>query len=271
MLQNLLANAIRHSDKPPVIHVHAQERDGNWLFSVADNGPGIAPDDLEKIFNPFKRLDRKEQGAGLGLAICRKIIESHGGKIWCESKLGVGASFLFTLPKTEAVSDTESSATPPILSPRTQSVDGVLTLARILLVDDNEADIELNRIMLTERAKLRCDLLIASDGKEALAMLQNAAKESNPIDLILLDINMPGMTGFELMAEMQKQDMSQDTLVVMCTTSSYDIDKRMAASLGAVGYLTKPPQSSLLKEIIDQSGRLHLSQEGDSYALLRVA
>lgn len=273
LFQNLLANSIRHSESSVTIHVSAEENEDHWQLMVRDNGPGIAPEQLEKIFDPFKRLSQRkgdEQGLGLGLAINKKIIESHGGEIWCESKLGVGTSFLFTLPKAAAKTE-ESAAAVPITSTNPKTVGIARTVARLLLVDDNEADIELNRIMLTERAKLRCDLLTACDGKEALIQLQNAAKENNPIDLILLDINMPGMSGFELMAEMRKEQLLPNAMVVMCTTSAYDVDKRMAASLGAAGYLTKPPQFSLLKDIIDQCGRLNLRQEGENYVLLRAA
>jgi len=100
LLQNLIANAIHHSEDSVTIHVSAKKQEDNkWLFSVSDNGPGIAEDDLERIFVPFKRLmSKRKGGAGLGLAICRKIIDLHDGKIWCKSQPGSGAAFHFTLP-----------------------------------------------------------------------------------------------------------------------------------------------------------------------------
>jgi len=144
-------------------------------------------------------------------------------------------------------------------------------LARVLLVDDNELDIELSTVFLIEQPKLRCNRLVAHDGKQALTILRQAAREGNPIDLVLLDINMPVMTGFELMAEMHKDPQLRDTLVVMLTTSDYDKDQRMAEALGAVGYITKPPKFEDLKAVIERSAYLRLRAEGALQALMRTA
>jgi len=102
LLQNLIGNAIRYrrGDVQCRIEISAERRDGEWLFSVADNGPGIDPQDAERIFQPFKRLERGKSGTGLGLAICRRIVEQHGGRIWVDSERGKGATFRFTLPAT---------------------------------------------------------------------------------------------------------------------------------------------------------------------------
>jgi signal transduction histidine kinase len=253
LLQNLVANAIQHSGLPVTVHVSAGLCDDHWRIEVRDNGPGIEAEYLEKIFDPFRRLshDKGDRPAsGLGLTISRKIVETHGGKIWCRSELGHGSSFLFTLPRV---------------------AEAAKTLARVLLVDDNPADIELNQLMLMKYGKLRCEVLTARDGKEALAILRKAAQENNAIDLVLLDINMPVMSGFELLSVMGKEQMLARTQVVMCTTSSYDKDERTAKSLGATGYLTKPPQLAQLKAIVDRCQSLSLAQEGDGYALRRAA
>ncbi|WP_425498620.1 PAS domain-containing sensor histidine kinase [Natrinema salinisoli] len=101
MLQNLLSNAINYSgDKPPQIHVDAERRGEMWTISIHDEGIGIAPDDQERVFEIFKRLHGREayEGAGIGLALCQRIIERHGGEIWVESELGEGATFSFALP-----------------------------------------------------------------------------------------------------------------------------------------------------------------------------
>lgn len=274
LFQNFVSNAIRHCDTPVTIHVSAEEREDHWKLVARDNGPGIAAEHFEKIFDPFTRFSQSkgdDPGLGLGLAINRKIVESHGGKIWCESELGAKTSFLFTLPKVTAPAAAKPSASPPVPSPIPQPVGAASKRAAILLVDDNDGDIKLNRIMLIEAAKLRCDVLTACNGKEALATLQNAVRHGNPIDLVLLDINMPIMSGFDLLAQMNKEEALRHTLVVMCSTSDSDMDQRKAASLGAAGYLTKPPNFSVFKDIIDQSGRLRLCQEGDDYVLRRAA
>jgi len=104
LFQNLLVNSIKYrSDESPRIHVSAQSRPGEWLFSVKDNGIGIEPQYAEKIFGIFKALQRRDRnsGTGMGLAICRKIVSRHGGRIWVESSLGNGAVFYFTLPRKE--------------------------------------------------------------------------------------------------------------------------------------------------------------------------
>jgi signal transduction histidine kinase len=98
LFENLLRNAIQQrGDAPPRIHVSGQQRGGEWLFAVEDNGPGIAAEDLERIFRPFERLSRNHEGAGLGLAICQAIVTGHGGRIWAESVVGAGTKFYFTL------------------------------------------------------------------------------------------------------------------------------------------------------------------------------
>jgi len=96
LFENLLRNALDHcGDAPPRIQVNAVARDGEWLFSVRDNGPGIDAEDLDRIFRPFETLGR--QRPGLGLAICREIVTGHGGRLWAESAPGAGATFYFTL------------------------------------------------------------------------------------------------------------------------------------------------------------------------------
>jgi light-regulated signal transduction histidine kinase (bacteriophytochrome) len=106
LFQNLLANAVKfHGPDPPRIRVEAVERGGEWLFSVKDNGIGIDAKYSEQIFEIFKRLHTRSEypGTGIGLAICRKVVGRHGGRIWVESELGRGATFYWTLPVLEEV------------------------------------------------------------------------------------------------------------------------------------------------------------------------
>ena len=102
VFQNLIGNAIKFCrDKPPRIHISAELIDQNWRFSVRDNGIGMDQWNLEKIFGVFQRLHTPElfPGTGIGLAICKEIVERHGGRIWVESEKGVGSVFYFTIPR----------------------------------------------------------------------------------------------------------------------------------------------------------------------------
>ena len=101
VFQNLISNALKYrKEEPPEIHISAVSQGTAWRFSVRDNGIGIDPQYKEKIFGVFKRLhrDQKYSGTGIGLAICQRVVERYGGRIWVESSPGNGATFFFTVP-----------------------------------------------------------------------------------------------------------------------------------------------------------------------------
>ena len=274
LFQNLIVNAIKHCDTPVAVHISAVKQDGRWLFRVQDNGPGIEDKYLQAIFNPFRRITyRKEdgQGLGMGLAICRKIVDLHGGSITCESEPGKGAAFIFSLPIASDEMSADKANKTNESSPALLPAGANWTPGRILLVDDSEMDLMLHKIYIKEKGQLNCDLLTANNGKAALAMLSKAAQEQNPIDLMLLDINMPGMGGFELLEQLQKEQGMMPKLVVMCTTSAYEEDKKRAEDFHVMGYLSKPLDFDKLRNIIERSGRLRLEHQGSALALLRAA
>ena len=105
LLQNLVGNAIKfRGASPPRISVSCAEAGHEYVFTVSDNGIGVAPQFLERVFKIFQRLHTREEypGTGVGLALCKKIVENHGGRIWAESGPGKGTDFHFTIPKNPA-------------------------------------------------------------------------------------------------------------------------------------------------------------------------
>jgi len=101
LFQNLIGNAVKyHGKEDPEVRVSAEKNSKVWTFSVKDNGIGIGPDDRERVFGIFQRLHTREEypGTGIGLAVCKKIVERHGGEIWVESELDKGSVFKFTMP-----------------------------------------------------------------------------------------------------------------------------------------------------------------------------
>jgi light-regulated signal transduction histidine kinase (bacteriophytochrome) len=103
IFQNLIANSIKFCMVTPVIHLSAARKDGNWQFTVQDNGIGIDRRYADKIFIIFQRLHTREEypGTGIGLALCKRIIERHGGEIWFHSEADKGTTFYFTLPQVD--------------------------------------------------------------------------------------------------------------------------------------------------------------------------
>jgi signal transduction histidine kinase len=265
VFQNLLSNAIQNCATTPRVDTTFEETPDHWLFRVSDNGTGIAEQDSEKLFMPFKRMSHhKMQGPGLGLATCRKIVELHGGKIWFETKPTNGTDFIFSVAKGEPVVVAPTAILPsPLVKNRDE---GRLELATLLLVDDDDMAIELTQIQLIGANRLHCNVIVANDGQEAWARLHD-----RKIDLVLLDINMPRMDGFELLVRMRDENLLDHIAVVMCSTSTYQDDISKAKDLGACGYLTKPPDLARLRSILENFTTLEISEVENGLHLLRAA
>lgn len=145
------------------------------------------------------------------------------------------------------------------------------TIANVLLVDDRKADVELARVYLQVRDRLQFNLLVAHGAREALEMLRAAHASGQVVDLLLVDINMPGMDGFELLEAVRRDPALYSIAVVMCTGSTYDQDMARARELGAAGYMVKPASVVQLRTMLADIPDLWLADDETGLRLLRAA
>lgn len=272
LMQNLVSNAVRYCEAAvPEVQISAAAEGDTCRLIVHDNGPGIDPEHRELIFQPFKRLvGRGIEGTGLGLAICRRIAQLHHGSIRCEAKKGAGATFIVELPLAEArIAPPAASATPHSAKSAGQPGEGTGRLAEVLLVEDSPADIQLLKIKLMRREKVNFNLHVATNGREAMRLLEERAGfvDVPQIDLMLLDINMPIMDGFEVLHALSADVRLKRIPVCILSTSSDESDMQRARDLGALAYMVKPPTLQQLEEALEDVDHLELLQRGDSLAL----
>ena len=230
VLVNLLSNAAQYSHEGSTIRMTAALDRLHVAFSVTDEGRGVSREDLPKLFRKFIRLGGLEQepekgsgGAGMGLAICKGIVESHGGRIWAESQgLGMGARFTFTIPAMEeSLSVIEHQAA--VALPRNEGSK------RILAVDDDPEDL---RYVRNQLAKAGYSPIVASDAEEALRIVATEKP-----DLVLMDLMLPGTDGIGLMQSIQ--EIAELPVIFLSAYGRHEIIAQ-AFDLGAADYVTKP-------------------------------
>jgi signal transduction histidine kinase/DNA-binding response OmpR family regulator len=251
VLLNLVGNALKFTERGEVIvevKQLAEEDDRvKLLCSVADTGIGILPDKLDVIFDSFSQADgsttRRYGGSGLGLAISKQLVQMMGGRIWVESEVGRGSTFYFTaMLKREP----NWAKTVPLEA---------LTVRdrRMLVIDDNVH----NRHMLRETLRsFGCRPEEAQDGVEGLWTLQRAIEEGDPFELVLLDVQMPGMDGVEVLHTIRRIPALNSLAVIMLTSVDGLRSVVNRPDLGWSAYLTKPvKQSQLLNSILEAIGR----------------
>ena len=234
VLGNLLSNAAKHSPESSVIRVTAMQTDTATHVSVtvADEGTGISAEQLPHLFKKFSRTDGEDGGreirdSGLGLAICKGIVEAHGGRIWAESEgLGLGAQFTFTIPVIEETR-TGSMTQAPRRTPRSRR--RAKKNARILVVDDDPQALRYIRDALS---KASFTPIVTHDPEEALLLM----KEEKP-HLVLLDLVLPDFNGIDLM-----QTLLGIADVPIIFVSGYGKDQVIAQAFeqGASDYIVKP-------------------------------
>ncbi|MHB1037730.1 MAG: response regulator [Pirellulales bacterium] len=245
VLLNLAGNAIKFTARGDVeIIVRGLSRDDEACleFAVRDTGIGIPPSGLSLIFQPFAQADasmaRRFGGTGLGLSISKSLVKMMGGRLWVESELGKGSTFYFTvrLPLAkELPADFDAPAAIPT---------AVCAPLRILLVEDNPANQKLATYVLQDRGHL---VEIAEDGQEAVSWT-----EQNHYDVILMDVQMPGMDGLEATAAIRRREgAGRRTPIIAMTAHAMKGDRDRCLAGGMDGYLSKPVNAQEMIALVE--------------------
>ena len=257
---NLISNAVKFTDQGSVI-CRVQIRGQEIVVSVVDTGMGISPEDYPRVFEKFKQvgdtLTNKPKGTGLGLPICKEIVEHHGGRIWVDSEVGQGSTFSFTLPI--AVDDASEPIDLDTLIQRLKTQ--VVKTAppggspKVLVVDDED---HIRTLLRKELEEEGYTVREAANGMDALQLVQQ-----EPPDLVILDILMPGVSGFAVAAALKR---NPETFGLPVVILSIVEDKKQGYHLGVDRYLTKPIDTDALLVEIDS-----LLQQGPADKTVLVA
>jgi GAF domain-containing protein/CheY-like chemotaxis protein len=241
---NLISNAVKFTDKGAVTCRAYREKD-ELIVSISDTGIGIAPEDYAAVFEQFKQvggdtLTDKPKGTGLGLPICKEIVEHHGGRIWLESEQGKGSTFLFALPiNKKVVSERPLHLDELVKQLKEQVAYSNLNIigdaANILIVDDDDS---IRSLLQQELGDAGYHINQASNGKEALEKVRALRP-----DLIILDIMMPEMNGFDVAAILKNDPQTMDIPIIVLSVVQ---DKARGFRVGVDRYLTKPIDTGLL-------------------------
>jgi two-component system sensor histidine kinase/response regulator len=262
IIVNLVGNAIKFTKEGEVVVIVEREREFDDTialhFSVSDTGIGIPEDKISSIFRNFSQLDnsttRQFGGTGLGLSISKKLIEIMGGNIWVQSSPGKGSTFHFTIPfKNQTGQMVGKNSLKP----------SILRAVTVLVVDDNETTRRILKDMLDNWQMKAC---MAENAYAALDELARAQISRKPFKVLLIDSNLPDMSGYELIQKIKENNDCEETVIMMLTSLGQRGDAVRCRELGIKVYLTKPiKQSDLLDALvmalnpeIMQNEQLHL-------------
>jgi GAF domain-containing protein/CheY-like chemotaxis protein len=245
---NLFSNAVKFTEAGAVT-CEVSQKQNEVIVSVTDTGIGIAPEDFGAVFEQFKQvggdtLTDKPKGTGLGLPICKEIIEHHGGRIWLQSKVRKGSTFSFAIPFVPAETKSKRKEKPIHLNElvkqlREQMVFSQLKLdgkhATILIVDDDDS---IRSLLEQELGEAGYIIEQATNGKEALECIRK-----NRPDLIILDVMMPEINGFDVAAILKNDPQTMDIPIIILSIIQ---DKARGFRIGVDRYLTKPIDTAQL-------------------------
>lgn len=233
LVTNLVINAIKFTDEGSICFGY--ERQGDVLhFYVKDTGCGIAEDKQKDIFERFVKLNTFKQGTGLGLSICKSIVETLGGEIGVVSRLGEGSTFNFTIPYQPVKEPVKQETVPQ------RTVLSASQKVNILVAEDNESNYKLIKAILSKEY----NLFHAWNGREAVEMFNECKPQ-----LILMDINMPEMDGYEATREIRK--LSADVPILALTAYAYASDEERILKSGMNSYMSKPVNTRQLQSCVD--------------------
>jgi len=244
ILSNFVNNAVKFTERGEIrLEIELLERTGEKVqlkFSVRDTGIGMTPEQAAKLFQPFTQADmsttRKHGGTGLGLTICRRLVELIGGRIWLESNPGAGSVFCFTV--WLGVGDTKRSG--KLVPERIQKL-------RVLVVDDNSAARE---ILQEPLSSVVSQVDAVGSGPEAIAAIQ-ARDATAPYDLVFMDWRMPGMDGLQASRQIKSDEtLKRPPAIVLVTAFGRDDVREEAERLQLDGFLLKPVTKSMIVDTL---------------------
>jgi CheY-like chemotaxis protein len=235
ILINLLFNAIKYNRPEGSVVVEYRLCSPDRVrISVRDTGSGLDPDRLAQLFQPFNRLGREagaEEGTGIGLVVTKRLVELMGGTIGVESAVGVGSVFWIDLSVTRAL-QLGARGAERATHARPDAVDSEL-LRTVLYVEDNPANLELVEQLIARRPELR--MLSAADGELGIEF----ARAYRP-EVILMDVNLPGISGIEAMKILRADPSTANIPIIALSANAVPRDVERALAAGFFGYLTKP-------------------------------